>query len=684
MFIVHRSSFIVHRSSFIVHRSSFIVHRSSSIVHRLSDSLALMKHAAAALLLVASPLFAASHIVDDATFNSIAAELSGERAQELDRRIVEYHRIQGSPMMASVAQDVVLKALQSAGVEARIEQFPSDGRTKYQSYLSPMGWSMRDGELWVEGTPPQRLCRYADVPMCVSTYSKGGQWSGELVDVGAGTSNADYAGKDVRGKVALASGYARDVVREAVLERGAVGSVIYPAANDRPDHPDMVRYNGVWTRAEDLDRTSGSFQISANQYAMLRAMMAKAPVRVRGRIDATLGPGQLTLVHAFIRGSESPDEVIVTAHLDHPKWSANDNASGSAALIEMARTLNALIAAKKLAPPRRTIHFMWVPEYFGTIAYLTKHPEVRACTSSADPRPVAKSGGCVIANINLDMVGEDTVKTNGRFYMTRAPLSVRSFLDALLPDLLAQTREARLFAPTGTRNYWPAEVTGYAPGSDHDLFLAIGVPASMFGHDPDWTHHTSEDTPDKTDASEFRRVGVLATNAAYWITSADADQWQRLAPAVAAERLRSDAAILVSMKRIGNGRLAAEAQKRMNVDVSLTERGTLTPRGAFIYSEPEIARPRSVKSLTIAPVDGQALRDVGADDARWLEEQRQRYDDFDVILFETVNWMNGRRSSSEIADLLSMEFGDELTPAWVNRISSILASLKLVDLPPVR
>ena len=55
-----------------------------------------------------------------------------------------------------------------------------------------------------------------------------------------------------------------------------------------------------------------------------------------------------------------------------------------------------------------------------TAAYLTSHPDVRACADAGtDP--------CVIANINMDMVGEDTVKTNGRFYMTRSLLSVPSF-----------------------------------------------------------------------------------------------------------------------------------------------------------------------------------------------------------------------------------------------------------------
>src|ERR1051326_1889827 len=171
----------------------------------------------------------AQHLVKQEIFDAIANEYSGEAAQENTRRIVEYHRIQGSPMMAAVAEEVVLPRLKAAGLDARIEQFPSDGKTRYGTYISPMGWDMRSGELWIENVAgvknfkPIMLCRYADVPMCVSTYSKGGEWSGELVEVGNGTSDADYKDKDLHSKVALASGYAANVVREAVLKHGAVG-----------------------------------------------------------------------------------------------------------------------------------------------------------------------------------------------------------------------------------------------------------------------------------------------------------------------------------------------------------------------------------------------------------------------------------------------------------------------------
>ncbi len=638
-------------------------------------------------LLFAIPSLA-QHLVKHDVFTAIAQEYSGERAQETIRELVEYHRIQGSPMMAEVAEKVVLAKLKSFGVEAKIEQLPSDGAKRYATFLSPIGWDMRGGELWVEAAPgadfkPYRLCRYSDAPMCVATYSKGGEWSGELVDVGAGTSDDDYKDKDVSGKVALASGYAADVVRQAVLKHLAVGVVIYPRLDDRPEHPNMVRYNGVWPRANEVENTRGGFMISAAQYAGLKRLMGKGAVRVRGKIDASYVPGQLTLVHAWIRGNEKPDaEVLVTGHLDHPKWSANDNASGSAAMVEMARTLSTLIKAGKIPAPRRTIHFIWVPEYYGTIAYLASHPEVRRCGSWDDPRPKPEKVTCAIAGLNLDMVGEDTVKTNGRFYFTRTPDSVPSFLDALLEDVLQQTREADLYAPTGTHNYWPTEELPYAQGSDHDMFLGLGIPSSMLGHDPDWTHHTSEDQPDKTDASELLRVGVLATAAVQWIARANDADW-------------------LSIRRLcGLMSLAARQNRRWAHEeiISPSDRPFKTnwaedlmcgthefPGTKYQYVG---VGPRRLTLLPISPI---VFDDLPGEDKKWWEEQDAKHahlvngittePTFDLLVYETVNFMDGHRSTADIAQLLSAEYLMPFDEAWVDRVVKILADSKLVALP---
>src|SRR5260221_11023103 len=125
------------------------------------------------IALAARAALGASALLPKRTVDAIASEVSGERAQENVREIVRFHRIQGSPMMAAVAERV-LEKLKAAGVEAAIEQFPSDGATLYGTHVSPMGWNMRGGELRVEkaagdGFAPFRLCRYDDVPMCVSS-----------------------------------------------------------------------------------------------------------------------------------------------------------------------------------------------------------------------------------------------------------------------------------------------------------------------------------------------------------------------------------------------------------------------------------------------------------------------------------------------------------------------------------
>jgi aminopeptidase YwaD len=670
---------------------------------------------ALALLFITCAISAATaeHLVPRKTFDAIATEYSGEGAQEYDRHIIQYHRIQGSPMMAEVAEKVVLAKLKGWGIESKLEQFPSDGRTRYETNISPMGWDMRGGELWVEsvaGDPkfaPFRLCRYSDVPMCVSTYSKGGDWTGELVDVGAGTKDKDYDGKDVRGKVALAYGYAGNVVREAAVKRGAIGVVIYPAADDRTDHPDMVRYNGIWPRAEELDKTAGGFQISANQYATVRDLMRKGPVRVHGKIDATLGPGQLTLVHAWIRGTQSPQqEVLITGHLDHPKWSANDNASGSAAMLEMARTLNALIASGKLPPPLMTIHFMWVPEYFGSEAYVAKHLEARTCnavwnaprTSSSANQP----GACITVNLNLDMVGEDTVKTNSRFYITRTPDSVPGSLNGVMADLLQQTRDANLYAPTGTHNYWPAEMNKYVQGSDHDVFIALGIPSTMLGHDPDWTHHTSEDTIDKTDASEFRRVGVLATAGAYWLAS-QTDEEKKRAEYVATSDMISDRGHRVA--EVLSSANSPAAQRRLETNRQELSRlvvlqdnnvkqfmaGNKTQKAASLLQAKQSYTGAVPHRLTVLPIAGSEFENLTGNDRKWWDEQAQRFASeapggglptqppLEQIVFETVNFMDGKRTTAEIADLLSAEFNHDFDQPWVDRLLGILSGLKLVE-----
>ena len=94
------------------------------------------------------------------------------------------------------------------------------------------------------------------------------------------------------------------------------------------------------------------------------------------------------------------------------------------------------------------------------------------------------------------------------------------------------------------------------------------------------------------------------------------------------------------------------------------------------------------RRLTILPLGCFRLRRVSAEDGKWLAEQEARFasdseglatkPNFALISFEAVNFMDGHRSTAEIADLLSAEYLLDIDQAWVDRLVNILEKQKLV------
>jgi hypothetical protein len=62
-------------------------------------------------------------------------------------------------------------------------------------------------------------------PIRLADYSHSADVETELIDVGNGANEADYNGKDVRGKIVLADGVLAGVQQIAVIEHGAAGIV---------------------------------------------------------------------------------------------------------------------------------------------------------------------------------------------------------------------------------------------------------------------------------------------------------------------------------------------------------------------------------------------------------------------------------------------------------------------------
>ncbi|MFC1791650.1 M28 family peptidase, partial [Gemmatimonadota bacterium] len=474
-------------------------------------------------------------LLDAQTRDLLHEALSGEVAKEYAIAISRFHRIQGSRGYRESATYVV-NTLRQAGFpteQAFVESFVSDGRISYQSWQSPSGWDIERAELRMVEPYDERIVGYPEIAMSLMTYSNPGNARGELVWVGAGTSPADYQGKDVAGKIVLCTGYGGDVHRLAVLEYGAQAVVCYLDDDRAMEFPDMLAYTGMWPRTEELERVRFGFNLTRRQGMRLRRMLESGQ---RVVLDATvegigLEPFWMDVPVAVIPGSDpEAGELLYSGHLDHPKESANDNGSGSAAMMDMAITLKRLIDEGRLPQPRRTLRFLWVPEFYGMMAYLDAHPEL------AGPA----LGGRALGNINLDMVGENLEIIHTRMILTRTPASIPSVVNDVVENMAVMVTGMDIRTPRGSLSFPNIALTPYSGGSDHNIFIDRKIPGMMLGHSPDYTHHTSEDTPDKVDPVELERSEVLAASAFWYLATLTEDQGVELAflaGAKAADRL---------------------------------------------------------------------------------------------------------------------------------------------------
>ena len=98
---------------------------------------------------------------------------------------------------------------------------------------------------------------------------------------------------------------------------------------------------------------------------LLQRMQKGENIQLHAKVIAGQTAGNYEILTAVIAGSDpvlKKEETVFTCHLDHQRPGANDNTSGCVAILEIARTLNKLIAAGKLPRPRRSLRFIWSPE----------------------------------------------------------------------------------------------------------------------------------------------------------------------------------------------------------------------------------------------------------------------------------------------------------------------------------
>jgi len=181
--------------------------------------------------------------------------------------------------------------------------------------------------------------------------------------------------------------------------------------------------------------------------------------------------------------------IVVSAHYDHlgPNHpGADDNASGVAVLIELARAL-----ASQSAPPRTIVFVAFSGEESGLIG---------SRWYAAHPTPVPLAG--IRANVNLDTVGR----------LGSGPVRVIA---------------------AGTASEWPPifrgvgfttgiaiqNIEGAGQSSDQQAFIERGIPGVQLFAGASLDYHKPTDTPDKVDVAGMVKVATVAKEAIEYLAA---------------------------------------------------------------------------------------------------------------------------------------------------------------------
>ncbi len=459
--------------------------------------------------------------------SALAQELSGETAKRNLEGIARNHRQRGSRGFHAAAELVAERARTYGLSGVEILQFPADGEAFYGTQRSRQSWDADFAELWVmrkggdAWTPFVLIASYDAMPITLAEDSESADVAADLIDVGAGTAEVDYSGKEVRGKIVLTSAQPGAVQNLAVDKFGAAGIISY-AMNQRTawwgEDENMIR----WGHLQSFPKTKTfAFMVSLKTARSLRERLAHGEqIHLHAVVRAGQHPGSYEVVTAIIPGTDPKlknQEIAFSCHLDHQRPGANDNASGCATILEVARTLQKLISEGKLSRPARTIRFIWPPEIEGTTTLLNAKPEFAQR---------------IKAVVHMDMVGGGP-ETKAIFHVTRGPLSLPSFVHDVAEAFADFTNEqTEKFANTGTADYpliaseggkepLRAEFAPFSMGSDHDVYQegSFCIPAIYFNDWPDRYIHTNLDTAANIDPTKLKRAAFIGAASGYFLAN---------------------------------------------------------------------------------------------------------------------------------------------------------------------
>lgn len=377
-----------------------------------------------------------------------------------------------------------------------------DGGSYFQTFTVPYGEVVGLPELTVTLSNGRQLLEdydyRTDYRVLTGGYVGAGVGEGAVVWLNR-CRHEDYAGLDVAGKIALCT-YTRDpaVLRQAIEHQ--VGGLLLL---DRES--DFFRRGGYretsWVPetipAFIISEEVGEDLVTGSGYTLddLSLRFSATPLSTTVRMSAEVVEAdevEARNVLALLPGTdeEHRDEVVVIgAHYDHlgrepdgaVMTGANDNASGVATVLEVAR----LWRSQGFRPARSVLFAAWDGEEQGLLgsSYYVENPTL----------PLTQT----LAVLNLDMVGAGET-----LYVDAHSMSSMGGLGAVAEQVQA------------TADFYEIAFSeDFSGGSDHVSFAQRGIPAANLIYWPDPAYHSPDDRVSAIDPAKLRDVGVLSVHA---------------------------------------------------------------------------------------------------------------------------------------------------------------------------
>lgn len=464
-------------------------------------------------------------LLDEHHYDLIVGESSGDMAYHHILDLAPYERDRRSEEYSGLF-------LESSYVAGKLKEYGLEG-VEVELLGKTQTWDGISASLWEVAPKTAKIADYRDLAAILAQGSRSAHVTAELVWVGRGT-RQEIEAVDLKGKIAVTEASGSSVHNLAVLA-GAVGVISY--YSPRP-LKDPVQIPNASIRGGD----NATFCINLpprDGYALRDRLLRGEKITVKADIETTTEETEIEVPTCIIKGTDpNAGEVILSAHLfeGYVKLGANDNTSGSAALIEVARTLNDLINDGLLPRPERTIRFIWVPEFQGSMPWATKHKDILANT---------------LCNFNLDMVGLWLSKSESVYCMHRTTMGNPHYINDVAESYyhymgatnrgFVATGVGRpdatkpVYSMTGSRDPFYYSINAHYGSSDHEVFndWGVQVPGIIMITWPDNYYHTSGDRPEICDPTQLHRAIVIAAASAYTIAGADEDMAVKIASEVA-------------------------------------------------------------------------------------------------------------------------------------------------------